>query len=153
MHHRNFAARTALLALLGFFAYGITASAQTPPNIVLIVADHLGTAISARTGNPTIRTPHLDRLAFEGQKWTTFYVAESVCTPSRAALLTGRLPIRNGMNAANNLRRVFFPDSTGGLPAGDHARGAAQGARLRDGVRRQMASRPRPRVAPDRPRL
>ena len=70
-------------------------------------------------GNPTIRTPHLDRLAFEGQKWTTFYVPESVCTPSRAALLTGRLPIRNGMNAADNVRRVFFPDSTGGLPAAE----------------------------------
>ena len=92
---------------------------QAPPNIVLIVADDLGYGDLGTYGNPTIRTPHLDRLAFEGQKWTTFYVAESVCTPSRAALLTGRLPIRNGMHAADNLRRVFFPDSTGGLPASE----------------------------------
>ena len=119
MHHRNFAARTALAALLGFFVCGITAAAQTAPNIVLIVADDLGYGDLGAYGNPTIRTPHLDRLAFEGQKWTTFYVAESVCTPSRAALLTGRLPIRNGLNAANNVRRVFFPDSTGGLPASE----------------------------------
>ena len=49
MHQRKFSARTALVALLGFFTFGITASAQTPPNIVLIVADDLGTAIWART--------------------------------------------------------------------------------------------------------
>ena len=120
MHHRNFAARTCVpRPPAASSRTSITASAQTPPNIVLIVADDLGYGDLGVYGNPTIRTPHLDRLAFEGQKWTTFYVAESVCTPSRAALLTGRLPIRNGMNAANNLRRVFFPDSTGGLPASE----------------------------------
>ena len=48
-------------------------------------------------GHPTIRTPNLDRMAAEGQRWTDFYVGASVCTPSRAALLTGRLPIRSGM--------------------------------------------------------
>jgi len=53
-------------------------------------------------------------MAAEGQKWTNFYVAACVCTPSRAALLTGRYPIRNGM--CSDERRVLFPDSANGLP-------------------------------------
>lgn len=53
-------------------------------------------------------------MAAEGQKWTNFYVAACVCTPSRAALMTGRYPIRNGM--CSDTRRVLFPDSAKGLP-------------------------------------
>ncbi len=56
-------------------------------------------------------------MASQGQKWTQFYVADPVCTPSRAALLTGRYPIRNGMTSA--ARAVLFPDSSGGLPASE----------------------------------
>ena len=74
-------------------------------------------------GHPTIRTPHIDRLAYEGQKWTSFYSAASICTPSRAGLLTGRLPIRSGM--CSDKRGVLFPDSSGGLPA-DVARALAR---------------------------
>jgi len=65
-------------------------------------------------GHPTIRTPNLDSMAREGQRWTNFYVAASVCTPSRAALMTGRLPVRSGM--ASNKSRVLFPNSVKGLP-------------------------------------
>ncbi|MGZ9066530.1 MAG: sulfatase family protein, partial [Burkholderiales bacterium] len=63
--------------------------------------------------SPVIRTPHLDRMAAEGLRFTDFYSASEVCTPSRAALLTGRYPIRSGM--CGN-RRVLFPNSKGGLP-------------------------------------
>jgi arylsulfatase A len=84
------------------------------PNIIVIFADDLGYGDLGVFGHPTIRTVHLDRMASEGQKWTSFYSACSVCTPSRAALLTGRLPIRNGM--CSDINRVLFPDSTGGLP-------------------------------------
>lgn len=86
----------------------------TPPNLVIIYCDDLGYGDLGCYGHPTIRTPHLDRMAAEGMKFTNFYSAASVCTPSRAALLTGRLPIRSGM--CSDTRRVLFPDSAGGLP-------------------------------------
>lgn len=85
------------------------------PNFVIIFADDLGYGDLSCFGNPTIKTPHLDQMAAEGQKWTQFYVASPVCTPSRAGLMTGRYPIRNGMTSAK--RVVLFPDSNGGLPA------------------------------------
>jgi len=85
-----------------------------PANVVIIFADDMGYGDIASWGHPTINTPHLDRMAADGQKWTSFYVAASVCTPSRAGLMTGRLPIRSGM--CSNTRRVLFPDSAGGLP-------------------------------------
>ena len=86
-----------------------------PPNIVIITADDLGYGDLGSYGHPNISTPHLDRLADEGQRWTSFYAQAPVCSPSRAALLTGRVHLRSGMFG----RRVgvFFPDSRAGLPA------------------------------------
>ena len=91
-------------------------AATPPPNIVIILADDLGYGDLGSYGHPTIRTPNLDRMAAEGMRFTDFYVAACVCTPSRAALLTGRLPIRNGM-AGSEQRRVIYAKDTGGLPA------------------------------------
>lgn len=85
------------------------------PNIIIIFADDLGYGDLGSFGHPTIQTPHLDQMAANGVKLTQFYAAASVCTPSRAGLLTGRLPIRSGM--CSSKRRVLFPDSDGGLPA------------------------------------
>jgi len=84
------------------------------PNFVIIFCDDLGYGDVGVYGHPTIRTPNIDKMASEGQKWTNFYSAASVCTPSRAALVTGRLPIRSGM--CSDKRRVLFPNSAGGLP-------------------------------------
>lgn len=91
-------------------------AATRPPNIVIIFADDLGYGDLGCYGHPTIHTPNLDRMAAEGMRFTDFYVAANVCTPSRAALLTGRLPIRNGM-AGTPERRVIYARHTGGLPS------------------------------------
>jgi arylsulfatase A len=108
-----------LLAALGSAAPSPAPAPARPPNVVIVFADDMGWGDLGTFGNPTIRTPRLDRMASEGQKWTSFYVGESVCTPSRAALLTGRLPIRSGMYPMDEARRVLFPDSAGGLPASE----------------------------------
>lgn len=86
-----------------------------PPNFIIIFADDLGYGDLGVYGHPSIQTPNLDQMAYEGQKWTNFYAAASVCTPSRAALLTGRLTVRSGMSS--NKRRVLYPNSSKGLPA------------------------------------
>lgn len=105
------------MALPGCISSGGSAtvkSAAKKPNFIIIFCDDLGYGDLGCFGHPTIRTPNVDQMAAEGQKWTNFYVGASVCTPSRAALLTGRLPIRSGMCDDN--QRVLFSDSAGGLP-------------------------------------
>ncbi|MBN1999472.1 sulfatase [candidate division KSB1 bacterium] len=106
--------KTSAFAVSAFSTMTCTASSAKDPNFIVIFCDDLGYGDLGTFGHPTIRTPNLDRMAGQGQKWTNFYVGASVCTPSRAALMTGRLPIRSGM--CSDKRRVLFPDSSGGLP-------------------------------------
>jgi arylsulfatase A-like enzyme len=80
------------------------------PNIVYIFADDLGYGDLGCYGAKDIRTPYLDSMAGEGILFSEFYSASSVCSPSRAALLTGRIPQRMGIN------QVFFPESFTGMP-------------------------------------
>lgn len=75
---------------------GIVLAADRPPNIVLIVSDDQGYH-DLGVVNDEIITPNLDRLAREGVRCTNFYVTWPACTPSRASLLTGRYPQRNGL--------------------------------------------------------
>ena len=107
--------RWSLAALSLVLAAPLSAIAAAPPNIIIIFTDDMGYGDLGCYGHPTIRTPNIDRMAAEGMKFTSFYSAAEVCTPSRAALLTGRLPIRSGM--CSDTRRVLFPDSAGGLQA------------------------------------
>lgn len=89
------------------------ADAQDRPNFVIVFCDDMGWGDLSCYGHPTISTPYLNQMANEGTRLTQFYVSSSVCTPSRAGLLTGRYPVRSGMCGK---RRVLFPDSVGGLP-------------------------------------
>lgn len=92
------------------------AQTDSRPNIIIILADDLGYGDLGVFGSPSISTPHLDQLAEEGQKWTNFYVPDTVCTPSRGALMTGRLPVRIGLATAAPGPRSFRPESLSGLP-------------------------------------
>ena len=64
------------------------------PNFIIIFTDDQGFEDIGCFGSPKIKTPHLDKLAAEGRKFTSFYSANSVCSPSRASLLTGCYPVR-----------------------------------------------------------
>ena len=80
------------------------------PNIVFIFTDDLGYGDIGAFGATDVATPHIDSLATNGAKFTQFYSASPVCSPSRAGLLTGRNPIRMGIHEA------FFPSSYLGMP-------------------------------------
>ncbi|RLC16568.1 MAG: hypothetical protein DRI24_08110, partial [Deltaproteobacteria bacterium] len=66
------------------------------PNVVIFLADDLGYGDLGSYGNPIIKTPHIDKFAAEGVRMTDFHSGGTVCSPSRAALLTGRNPYRSG---------------------------------------------------------
>lgn len=87
------------------------------PNVVLLIADDLGIGDLGCYGNRTLRTPHIDRLAKEGVTLTQHIAASPLCTPSRAAFLTGRYPIRSGMAAFSRVGVFLFSASSGGLPS------------------------------------
>ncbi|HKD08460.1 MAG TPA: sulfatase [Bryobacteraceae bacterium] len=103
MDRRDFLVTTGLLSASGVFA-----QSSRPPNIVFILCDDLGYGDLGCYGS-TIRTPNLDRMAAEGVRFTNFTSADPVCSPSRAALLTGRYPTRVGVP------RVLFPQDKEGL--------------------------------------
>lgn len=104
------------VALLCFVSGAGAAVAAEKPNIVLIFVDNLGNGDLA-CFNPATphRTPHVDRLAAEGTRFTSFYVASGVCTPSRAALMTGCYPRRVNMHESDNRTVVLQPIARKGL--------------------------------------
>lgn len=67
------------------------------PNILLVYVDDLGYGDTAVYGHTVVKTPHIDRLAAEGLRFTQFYAPSALCSPSRAGLLTGRTPYRTGV--------------------------------------------------------
>ena len=108
----------ALLASSGMLS-GSSARADQPlPNIVLIFADDLGYGDLGCYRNTTQRTPNLDSLAAQGQRWTNFYAAGSTCVPSRTGLMSGRHPAYLG-------KQPLSADRASLLPAMFHRQGYA----------------------------
>ncbi len=101
---------------LALFAAGMIAfpaNAAQRPNIILFFVDDLGWGDISLHGNQLIKTPNIDRIGTEGVTMTQFYSGSNVCSPSRAALLTGRYPPRTGVQF------VTFPHSDWGLPSNE----------------------------------
>src|SRR5688572_14380010 len=94
--------RRVLLVLIALLASVSSLLAQATPsnqqtNVVVILADDLGWGDLGVYGHPKFKTPNLDRMAREGARLTNFYSPTPYCAPSRASLLTGRYPFRNGI--------------------------------------------------------
>lgn len=99
--HLDFAPRSAaaarICAVVATILLGTFPAAAAPrPNVVLIITDDQGYGDFGSSGNPVLKTPHLDRLAADGVRLTNFYVSP-VCSPTRASLLTGRYHLRTGV--------------------------------------------------------
>lgn len=104
--------RSVIMVFVGLaFAHCCQAWAASP-NIIMIMTDDQGYSDAGCFGAKGFATPHLDRLAKQGRRFTDFYVAASVCTASRAALMTGRYPNRVSMFGALNhtSREGIHPD-------------------------------------------
>lgn len=103
-------------------------AAQRRPNIVFIYADDLGYGDLSCYGATAIKTPNLDRMAAEGLRLTNFYSVAPVCTPSRAALMTGRYAARMGIQQMHLSNVLTYQDKTG-LPVEETTVAAALKAR------------------------
>ncbi len=93
----------------------IPAPAPLPPNVIVFLCDNLGYGDIGCFGSRVHRTPNVDRLAAEGMRLTSFYAASGVCTPSRAALMTGCYPRRVGLHLTQPDGAVLRPVSPNGL--------------------------------------
>ncbi|MGB7326769.1 MAG: sulfatase [Rubripirellula sp.] len=93
---------------------GITSQAESAkPNFVVIFTDDQGYSDVSCFGGNHVSTPRIDQMAAEGMKLTSFYVAAPVCTPSRAALMTGCYPKRIGMATGSNFGVLLAGDTKG----------------------------------------
>lgn len=104
------------------FSLTVALAAARQPNILMILADDMGYADMGCMGSKVLKTPHLDALAESGVLCTQGYVPSSVCSPSRAGILTGRDPRRFGYEGNLNKKQEFYPTRADlqGLPVTEH---------------------------------
>jgi arylsulfatase A-like enzyme len=105
-----------IIVLILLLSILVTKAASSPPNILILLVDDMGYSDTATFGSPNASTPNIDALVSRGMKFTQWISAASICTPSRAALQTGRYPIRTGcMGNVEQFRVIPTPASPGGL--------------------------------------
>ncbi|MGD8239771.1 MAG: sulfatase [Armatimonadota bacterium] len=96
---------------------GLPTMPDRPPNFIIIFCDNLGYGDIGCFGSELHRTPHVDRMAEEGMRFTDFYVTSGVCTPSRSSIMTACYPRRVNMHISDTGASVLQPVSTKGLHA------------------------------------
>jgi len=108
---------TSVLVAFSNVARSADAKDSDRPNIVFIMIDDLGWMDLACQGNPLVETPHIDQLAADGLRFTSAYAAAPVCSPTRAAVMTGLAPAR--LRITNHIpdQPRFVPDNAALLPA------------------------------------
>ncbi len=129
--HRLKRSGTIVMAVVGLVVWtlALPLDAQpkaSRPNIVLVMVDDLGWTGFSGYGSDLHRTPHIDRLAARSMKFTSAYASASICTPTRAALMTGKYPARLNMTIWHEMartpqqnRRLIPPVVEGNLPHGE----------------------------------
>ncbi|MFA6544265.1 MAG: sulfatase [Limisphaerales bacterium] len=113
---KAFSAALLLALVLSALLSGPLCAAPAKPNFIVIFVDNLGNG-DLQCFNPATphRTPHIDRLAAEGTKFTSFYVSSGVCTPSRASMMTGCYPRRVNLHVSDKNAPVLQPVAAKGL--------------------------------------
>ncbi|KAG9349353.1 hypothetical protein JZ751_027796 [Albula glossodonta] len=106
----------AVLLMVSFGGKAAVTGNDSRPNFILIMVDDLGIGDIGCYGNNTIRTPNIDKLAQDGVKLTQHIAAAPLCTPSRAAFMTGRYAVRSGLGSTGRVQVLLFLGGSGGLP-------------------------------------
>lgn len=96
-------------------AMAVASTSAERPNIIFLMADDLGYQDISNFGATAVHTPHVDVLAEEGMKFTSFYAASAVCTPTRASVLTGRYPLRFDIREHFDDIDKYLPESAGSV--------------------------------------
>ncbi|XP_031416620.1 arylsulfatase D [Clupea harengus] len=105
-----------ILIVSATYCDGLDNDSSLKPNFVLMMVDDLGIGDIGCYGNDTIRTPNIDKLALDGVKLTQHIAAAPLCTPSRAAFMTGRYALRSGLGATGRVQVILFLGGSAGLP-------------------------------------
>ena len=106
----------AAMAMPGCRSLGRVGQGNTRPNLIILLADDMGYADPGCFGGKAVETPNIDALARGGKKFTQFYSASAVCTPTRASVLTGRYPLRFGIRRHFGDDEAHLPQSAMTLP-------------------------------------
>jgi arylsulfatase A-like enzyme len=109
-----------ILAISGLFLFSCGKQQHKQPNFLILLIDDLGVMDVGCYGQEIVKTPNIDKLAEDGMKWTNAYAACPVCSPTRAAILTGKSPARIHFTGhITAIERHRYPENSAILPPED----------------------------------